>query len=312
MKLLKKLLLAVVILCILFFISVFVLVRFQGKALFEQRASVVFQRPVTIEQVQFVVPSGLELTDLNIEGLLFAPKAQVSWDWMSILKTLSLSEVKLNAPVLTLHRGHDNRILWSEKQGHPQQSPSQEEQKSNTTGLTTTAVVQKLVVTGGKILFPSHEETDALDVSLQNVDLTASNVPLSGQAADVSFVIAANVVDGEHFLAESRLKGQGSLNWQERNMDADFVLEKLKGGMDVQVHMESLHNDMKVSGHVKTKPPAHDQTIDAQEPEDFLMAAMGKAGMTVEMNFSFPMKMDQWELRNLDFSGNLSAPQSEK
>jgi len=291
-----------------FFISLAVFIRFQGKNFIETQASAILHRPVTIGQAQFVFPSGVCLTDLNIEGLVFAPKAQVLCELVAFPGgNFRLAEVKLEAPVLTLHRGGDRQILWSK---HGEAKSQVEPKRRNVTAAQhgIKAIIQKLIVIDGQVHFPSHEDQDSSDVSFQKVALTALNVPLSGQNVNVGFSMAGTIVDSENFLAGGHFKGKGILNWPKRDLDADFSVAKLQGNMDVEVHLASRNNDMMVTGHMKTgESPQNDRQQEANSNGGILMAAVQKAGMAIEMNFSFPMKMDRWEMRDVDFSGNLSA-----
>ena len=83
MTLLRKALLAVVILLFVFFISLFVFIRFHGKNFIEQQAGGILKRKVTIEQAGYVFPVGLHLSNLNIEGLLFASDAEIRCDFFA-------------------------------------------------------------------------------------------------------------------------------------------------------------------------------------------------------------------------------------
>ena len=309
---LRKLLLAVVIVLVVFFISLVVFIRLQGKDFIERQAGAILHRPVTIDQAQFVFPMGVDLTDLNIEGLLFAPEARVRFNLFALLGGgFRLAEVKLEAPVLTLHQTGDHQILWSgnEKINAPAEPQTKAKPAASTHGVK--AAIDQLIVTNGTIDFPSHEDDDPFNVSLQKISLTASNIPLSGQSMDVGFMVEGTILDDRDFLAGSRFKGNGSLNWQKRNMDADFTAVNAQGNVDVKAHLSSQNNDMTVQGHLKTAQATLDNTAQKTGLNDnFWTAAVGKAGMALDMNFSFPMKMDRWELRNIDFSGNLSASKS--
>jgi uncharacterized protein involved in outer membrane biogenesis len=314
MALLRKALLSVVILLFVFFISLVVFIRFQGKNFIERQAGAILQRLVTIDQADFIFPMGVHLTDLSIEGLLFAPEAQVRCDLFALLGgRIRLAEVKLEAPVLTLHRTGGHQILWS---GHdepnvPTGSQTNVKPAASTHGIQ--AAIDKLTVTDGKIDFPSHEDEDSFNVSLQKIVLIASNVPLSGQSMDVGFMVQGTILDGRDVLSGSPFNGNGTLNWPKRNMDADLTVVNLQGNMDVKAHLSSQNNDMIVQGHLKTAQAAPDNAAQKTGLNDNLLtAAVQKAGMTIEMNFSFPMKMDRWELRNIDFSGNLIASKDRK
>jgi hypothetical protein len=309
MALLKKIFFIVLIVTMVFFISLIVFIRLQGKNFIERQAGAILQRPILIDQAQFIFPMGVHLTNLNIEGLLFAPAAQVSCDLLAFLGgRFRLAEVKLEDPVLTLHQTGDHQILWF---GHneanvPVGSQIKVKPAASTHGIQ--AAIDKLIVTNGTIDFPNHEIGDSFNVSLQKIALRALNVPLSGQSMDVGFYMEGTILDSRDFLAGSRFKGNGTLNWQKRNMDADFTAVNAQGKMDVTAHLSSQNNDMLVRGHLNVAKAAPNSA--AQETgfnDNFLTAAVQNAGMAIDMNFSFPMKMDRWELRNIDFSGSLSA-----
>ncbi len=306
---LKKLLLAVVIVCVVFFISCAVLIRLKGKELIEGRASAMLDRPVTIAKASFIFPIGVHLTDLNIEGLLFAPVAEVRCSLMAFLgRNFELSEVLMDGPILTLHRGADNQIIWDahkEAEHVPAESSAAKPMAANGAKLNT--VIRSLNVYNGQIHFPGHEANYAWNVSVHNVHLTARNVPLSGQPADTAFDCQGELAGEDFPLAGDTVKGHGLINWPLRNMEASFIFENIKGETDLEVELASKDNAMMVQGHLKTNKMFDAGKKDASSGDNLFMDALNKSNMAIDMDFSFPTRMDRWELSNIEFSGNLNA-----
>ena len=315
MKRFTKIILVALCLVLVFFISLIFFVRSQGKAFIEKQASLMFQRPVTVDGVRFVFPMSVHLTDLNVQGLLFVPDAQVRCSPTEFFSgNFQLAEVSLDAPVLTLHRSRDNQIIWAEHyEADTKQTGFVPTGSVPINGGAIKAVIGRLKVADGQIYFPRHEDQGSFDVSVHDIALTAWNVPLSGQSVDVNFDFAGKIIADQLPLAGDLLKSKGTINWPKRNMDATVFFVNPQGNTDFEVSLNSRNNDMMVRGHLKTKSTAIKAGNQGDRPmENALLNAVQKTGMTLDLDFSFPMKMDQWELRNIDFSGNLSAPNGGK
>ncbi|GEM_PF-5170637 len=310
MKRFTKIVSVALCLLLVFFFSLIVLVRLHGKAFIEQRASLMLHRPVTVVDVRLIFPMVLDIKGFNVEGLLWVEEAQVRCDPMTFVgRSFHLSEVKLMNPVLTLHRSQDNQVIWAEHYDEGTPEPSTvKAQNTQPVSRKIKASIRSLIAENGQIYFPSHLSDDELEVEFHNVLLTAKNVPLSGQSMDAGFDFSSVIVGDNVPFAGDHLKGSGRVNWPARNMDAVFKVVNPQGKIDVEVNLNSKHNDMMVRGHAKTRR----MNLKAQEPasgsmEHLLLDAIESAGVEVGLDFSFPIKMDRWELRNIDFSGNLSA-----
>lgn len=305
---LRKLFWAFVIVLVVFFITCFIVIRFNGKSLIESRASAILKRPVTVGEASFIFPNGVHLKDLNVEGLLFAPDAQARFSLTAFLdKNFELDEVRLDGPVLTLHRTKDNQIVWGghhEAEDVPAKS-ADAAPSAGETGIKT--AIRSLNVFKGQIHFPGHEDEGAPSVSVHNVQLSAKNVPLSGQPADTSFDCTGKIAGDGLPLAGDEVKGNGIINWPLRNMDADFSFLNPDGKADLEVKLNSRNNEMMVKGHLKTATVFDSKKQNGSSGENILLEALDQSKMALDMEFSFPTRMDRWELRNIEFSGNLNA-----
>jgi hypothetical protein len=301
-RFIKFLAVAVLILA-LFFVSLVVWCRWYGKSVIERRASVVLNRPVSVEQVEVAFPWALRLTGLNIEGLLWADQAEIKGGLWSPAGALRLSRVELTRPVLTIHRSPDNQIIWSEDKGGSAVAGT-----GRSDSRPMNAVIDMLLVTDGQIHFPSHaSQDDEPDLSLSGVRLLAKNVPLSGQPLDVGFEFWGKM-EGDVPFAGDGLKGAGWINWPGRNMDATFGVVNPQGKVDLEVNLSSRNNAMTARGHIKTRRMSL-KTGEKEDNavEDVVLDAIRSAGLELNLDFSLSTKMDQWELRNIEFSGNLNA-----
>jgi hypothetical protein len=293
----------------LFFVSVVLWIRVNGKAAVERRASLMLYRPVTVSEVHLAFPLVLMLKDVNVEGLLWVKEAQVHCDLLTFFgKKFRLTRVELTDPVLTLHRTEDRQIIWA---GHGDGETPVKNAPSKTAGQghPVEAVIEAMSVVNGQIHFPSHSsEDDAFEFSLSRVHLKAKNVPLSGQAVDVGFDFWGRIEGDTVPFAGDNLKGAGWINWPARNMDATFGVVNPRGKLDVEVNLNARNNETMVRGRLKTRRMnLKSLGPNTESMENLLLDAIHTAGMEVNLEFSFATKMDQWELRNIDFSGNLNA-----
>jgi hypothetical protein len=241
---------------------------------------------------------------LNVEGLLWTDEASIQCGPLAFLgRSFRLSRVTLVNPVLTLHRTKDQQIVWAEHYDEPTVAVS------SAVSRPIRAAIGALTVINGRAYFPGHSsDEDASEFSLSGMDLTATNVPLSGQAMNVGFDFWGRIEGEDIPFAGDGLKGSGWINWPGRAMDATFRIVNPQGKIDVEINLNSKNNDMMVRGHLKTRRM---NLKSAGTPENsmehLLLEAVQSAGLEVDLDFSLSTKMDQWELRNIDFSGNLNA-----
>jgi hypothetical protein len=298
-----KFLAVAVLILVLFFVSLLVWCRWYGKSAIERRASVVLERSVKVEHVELVFPFALRVTGLDVQGLLWAEQAEIRGGFWLWGRTLRLSQVELTRPVLTVHRTSDNQVLWADYHGNPSAALS-----DHASPPVMDAGIDVLIVTDGQIHFPSHaDQEDNPVLSLSGVRLLARNVPLSQQPFDVGFQFWGRI-EGEVPFSGDGLKGSGLINWPQRNMDATLAVVNPQGKIDVEVNLHARNNAMTVRGHLKTRRMSLKTTQeDEVAVDDVILEAIRSAGLELNLDFSLVTKMDQWELRNIEFSGNLNA-----
>lgn len=303
MTIFKNLLYLAVIVVLLFFIIAFIWVRANGKTLIESRASAIFRAPVTVVEVTFAFPLGVHLTDLNISGLLFSTETNVQFSPASLLTgSVELKSAELISPVLTLHLSKDNGIHWVPSEVPGLQGTSA---VSSLSKREDKALIRSLSVSDGKVLFPGHGDEGSIDVFILNVGLNAKNVPLCGQPMDTTFELKGTLSGGDVPFSGQLVSAGGMVNWPARNMDAMVSVMNDQNNADLEVRLTSRNNDMIVDGRVKSA-----KAFQTGHPKDasvgnVLLDAVSASGMGLDLEFSFPTKMDKWELRNIEFSGNL-------
>lgn len=291
------------ILClVLFFLIVALWVQKNGKSFIKSKAAQIFKVPVTVENVDFIFPVGMRLTGLDIPGLLFAPQADIQLGVIALFNgSLELNDVRLTGPVVTIHHGLDQHApieTAGQKPGVVLTGDRQDVRAK--------VLIHRLSLHEGRFHFPGRDHDDPIDVYLKDVRLTARDVPLSGQDLDSAFDLSATIMGDGLPVSGDGITARGTVNWPRRDMDADVSMTGPDGNTDIEAKLNSRNNDLKVQGHMKTaqilKAPQKDQGTVA----DALLGAVDASGMGLDMQFSFATHMDRWELRNIDFSGNLS------
>lgn len=281
-------------------------IRLQGKAIILNKLQQVFNRPVTVDDVRYVFPFGIRLNQLNIEGILFAPQVHLSFSSSLFdFKNVQLSYVLLDDAVVTVHRqedAHASQINLSNAQ--PSQADDTVLSKASAVGLR----IETIAINNGSIVFPSHQSSNPMFFTLKEVNLKAHNIYFSTDAPDVSFELTARILDGDHFSGPNQLKGQGWFNWPKRNMSAKATVSQWRGNADVDLQIDSQNNQMLLKGHLKSQPAAvEDASLRAESANDIVANLFPSASMALDMNFSLQTQMDKWELRNIEFSGNVGT-----
>ncbi|MBL8013611.1 MAG: hypothetical protein JNN05_07155 [Candidatus Omnitrophica bacterium] len=300
MALWRKIFGFIVVCALLFFVSLVVFLKFQGKALMERKLGSLFHGSVTVGAVGYEFPFGINTTDLNVDGLLFSPDAHVRGDLnLFSVNRWGIKEVELDEAVLTLHPDPQGVLDW-----HPNSSSgAKPDAQVRSVPALPSGVIKKLVVTRGRIGFPSHNADEAMRVSLTDVELTAFNISLGSGDSRVPFTMIGRILDGEAFSGPNQFQATGWVNWQKRDLLASAHVAELRGNMDVSLQARSQSNQLTVTGNIKAKPS---ENSPGSEAKDALSVIFQQAQMAVDLTFSFNTLLDHWELRNIDFSGNLS------
>ena len=325
-KLIRKIFLGVVVLLVGSWAGAYLYVEQNGKRLVVEKMTRVFRRPVAAGEVVFAFPLGIEIKNFEAEGLLWVQELGAQLGWKTLFREgFTLSSVKLVNPVLILHRNRQGQIIFWEPPAEgaaPAPTAASSNSASSTQAVSGASgvppkffgeefkvVIDHLSVVNGRMNFPDHFSANPREVALIDIALEARDVPLALYSINTRFTLSG-VLAGDHlpFLGD-HLEARGWLNWQARNMDAHFQAADDESRLVFAADLKSVHNELKVQGNVRLNDQIGASKKASRSPEnleELILGMLEATGQRMDLRFSFPTKMDEWNVaqEDIEFSGD--------
>lgn len=299
----------------------FVFIRFNGKAIIENRLSVAFQRPVSVRNVGISFPLSLRLDRLQVKDALKVKVVDVMISLPDFLhRQFILSSVKLQEPVLSIKRTKDSEIVLGEKpmefssqaesQEEPPQEPAVSEDKSK---MPVGLFVKFIEVENGKLHFSDQVSKNKFVLDMKEVSLKARSVAYPLKSQDSKFKLSARIYSDQIPFSGGKVESEGWVNIVGRNMESKAKVIDLNGNVSLAVELNSKNNNMNVKGTMNIGGKETQKRIEEQgvsSVEDFIFGAMGAAGVGVKMDFEFQTKMDDFRIEPVAISGTVGKEES--
>lgn len=331
MKRLQKILITGALIFIVIFLALSIFVCFQGKKIVTARLQVVFEQPIEIGEIRWVLPLSLQIRDLHVGATLRVKEVVVGLGFMSSFnKGINLSQVTLLEPQLVMHRSDDSPPFLESKPQSPaeiQQNTQPSRETLPTKAPRPQLLIKTLVIKSGEIHYIDHVPHEAdKAVVIRNINLRAANVALPLISSKTIFNFQATMGRDETSPIESRITGQGWVDAYKRDMESKIVIDDLDskvildllGGeetllknaiVDVMADLNSKNNEMQVVCQIKVnelvfRSPAK-RKGDSISFEEILIDGLQRIGQGTKVNFRFKTKMDEFKIESMAFSGNV-------
>jgi hypothetical protein len=330
MKLFRKFLIGLCILVILIFVAVSLCVKVYGKDLLQNVLNASIKKDVEIGDLQFQFPLGLCAFNVNVEGIIQAKEVRTQISFDSILaKKLNISYVAFIKPVVNIEK---TKIIKKEfmevKEKTKPINPSQSKQADiNNNNDTVEFNIKHLFVREGQIRYSNdilrqgiadqeqvsgaEEESANNDFSfkLEDVQITAEDIIFPVRPSLTKFQISARLAEDDKPLAGSRVEGSGWINVAERDMDGKLKITEADGKAGLTANIISRNNHMTVQGDLRVSnfriASLENKDPEASSLNNLIFGALSSMGVEIGAKFSFDTKMDDFQLSNISFSGDV-------
>jgi hypothetical protein len=307
MKNLKAFLIFVVIVMVLLTAFVWFTIHQNGKEILAIALRSAFNRDVLVGQVSYAFPFGLEARDIVVKDVSQAKRVHVQCQWAALLLgKVRFSSVEIDQPIIQIHQ----QMEVSKESGDTKAEavvshvPSINKERPSSTSKPSEVTIEKVSIRSGRIDYQDQRMAFALD----QVDARFKNIVLPWKANQTQFDFKAQLISQGTPLNEDMVEGKGWFDIYQKNMQANVVILDKAGAM-VKAKVTALNNDMVVEGTFKVtdllKGFTQDKVSEVDSVNNLVLTALSSMGMDIDGQFLLKTKMDDFEMANLSFSGNV-------
>ncbi|MEI6438254.1 MAG: hypothetical protein WCO69_05855 [Candidatus Omnitrophota bacterium] len=302
----KKFLIIIFILLLLFAAGSFCFVSYKGRALVAAELGRATGRHVTLGAARPSFPPGMVIKDLKIEGLARVPKAQVFVDLRALLggsfRIASLEfyspevTVSLPAPVVAPTAGATGPAPVVPSAVAPASAPS--------INLGNAPLIERLDIYGGSLFVqaPSTGKTWILD----QVRISVKDFSLSHRA---DFTLEASLAKLNMPFVGHLAKAAGWINWAARDMEATVEAHDEDGRVGLSVVLASRANVCEVKGRalLSSRQAAQATGKRPKMIEAAVLDLLDSSKSEIAADFSFQTALDHFSIGRVNIAGNITT-----
>ncbi len=308
----KKAILGLLFVFITVFIGLLFYLELYGKQLFLLALNNAFKRPVSVARIQYQFPLGLKAEKLHVEGLADAASLEVQIAVQSIFeKKIHFSNVKINRPVIIVERMTHEQVSSNPSPGAGGEEgavvqPPVVKAKTASTSKSVITQIDRLVIKQGQLTY--HDGDMAFQ--LEDVDLKAHQLILPMESVKTDFHLKARIIKDNMPFSGGEVDGQGWFNLVKKDMEAKLKISHPHGPIQVAADFLSQNNNMTVKGNLslgqyKKSPKTVPQASQDTPVQQAFSYALSSMGFGINAQFSFETKMDNFQVTNISFSGDV-------
>ena len=316
MKFLGRIFIGFILLILLVGILSTIYLKLYGKKAIVAALRSSFKTTVDIDDVYYHFPLGVTAYNISVNNTFKAQAVSAQINFDSILsKKLSLRNLILIRPEVIVHQTkHESPSDAAQNQPASAPAPTTnfpEEVKSKTINHSVPVYIKKIVIENGQIKYSNEDENNNFKFQLENVQLRADHFVYPFTSMQTDFQLSGRLAKDKSPLSGGLVKSSGWVNVAARDMEATLEVKEVdqKGGL--WANLFSRANRMTVQGDLKVKNlmMKSSKHPDSQMASlnDVVSGMLSSMGLEIGAKFSFETKMDQFELNNVSFTGNVSS-----
>jgi hypothetical protein len=317
MKFLKYFFVWLCIVALLTCVAGYIYVRVEGKALFERQITKFFGQSTSIESIRYLVPFGVRFHKIEIQNVIEAEDVFLHLRLPFLLnKQFVIARLELVKPILHFVRYEKEKVDFGGAYLTQQEERFRLKKKQSST--VNGVLIDFLSIQDGQFEILDLAVAESVKYAIGQVNGKAMKVvyPLTDQ--NIKFDIEGKILNfgSKQWLMKSVFSAVGWINWIARDMDVILNFSGQKG-VSGKADLKSKKNDLEVSGRleigsVEKEPVEQAQNISNEFLPEALLGVLQATQSKLGVNFSFKTKMDDFELKVLDFDGDLNLPQQKK
>lgn len=288
--------------------GIYLFLSANGRRIFNEQASSLTKRKVTVQQIAPRLPVGVELKGLTVEGLLSVRRVQVLLDPLALLRgRIRIASAELQAPVVLLERGADAKLAlpsYAASAGPASAPGAAAVVKPSSMPV---VVVHALSVSGGEVHL--KDLASGKEWVLGNIRGTVRDIPLANYPVRTVFQVTASLEKLNVPFVGRALKTSGWVNWAAKDMDAVVQVADDQGRVGLDAKLLSRADDLRVAGQLRLSAGQSRSASSRRSSmvEDAVLGVLGALETGLEASFSFRTAMDRFEMGEVAFSGKISS-----
>ena len=330
-KIIRRLIIGIFVILAVFFTGSYFYIHYYGKPLLQKAFGAAFKKDVMFGRLDYRFPFGIYAKNIHVEDFLDAEALAAQLQWNSVFSgKINFARIVLEKPVIKIQKKIKNQeaaavevIIEPPSNKQNSKSPDSIEKSSGRFGAGKERLnkeisqrrppARKIKVTIGRLIFEHGrieltrevpaESGDSSLIVLEDVWLKADDLCFPSQSKPVTFDAQGRLLSNQLPVPAGKFLFSGWFNWVKKDMNGRLKLMDEKGGVNLTAKLASVNNQMKVEGNVRLEsaswPGAKDNKV--------LWGALSAVGLKIAVQFSFETKMDDFQMNDVSFAGNLAT-----
>jgi len=266
---------------------------------------------ISIDDVRYIVPVGLIIKNVKLGEDLSAKEVKAQFSLLSIIQQqLIITQLTLIEPKINLTRGqpfliNNKNIEEDQKQNPSSQTSDYKEDKE------TQLTINQLVINNGRLSYKRPTPFRDLLLTFDEMNLKADFLKWPLQSNETTFEVSAIMREDTGIMKESDLRTSGTINFVDKNLDADLYLSRHDDQITLEAKLVSINNDLDVKGHLQIKSAILDSAQDTKDSrsliDQMILRKILVGGLDMGLDFTIKTKMDDFKIEDIEFSGEVGG-----
>lgn len=326
MKIIRRCLIWVFVIAIFILIVLKIAIETRGKDLLAQGLSKATGQQVAIKSISMALPLRFQIDGFTVNGIEPAKEVYCAVSWAAFFhQNFQITRLEFIEPNIKLIKDADGKVtvngLLIEKKNispsvkveTPHENHDEETVKVSLPKKQSWVFIKELVIDKGRFYYANMDkpaEKNSLGLRkgvISDLNGTIEDIIFPLEPVNTSFAFVGKLKMDNTMLTEHTIQGHGSMDIISRNMKAQIKVLDSAGKTSLKADLVSNDNDMDVVGQIQL---SDFQILPSSPDEEDKTTAFGpfnSVGMDIGARFSFQTKMDEFQLRNVAFSGTVSA-----
>jgi len=309
MKLITKILIFSGLIIVLLFLAAGIYFQRNGKALVEQAFYTTFNKRVHIGHIGYQFPLGVTVAKVDIDNFARIPSVSVQFSPEVIFNPsqIKIASVVFLKPLAVIEKfgsgkkeeGDAGISSLGQNLLEVQAPLNKEENERNREPLGEVQEDQKglsvnidrIIVKEGQLYFSQNSVEKDFSFKIENFGLETNNISFPVASTQTRFNFRGILVKKNLPFSGSHLQGQGWFNLAAKDMEGQLKVTGEDEQVGLSADVVSKNNDMTVKGNINMN--------------NLLSKAMDSLGFQIGGTFMFKTKMDDFQLNDISFSGNV-------
>jgi hypothetical protein len=165
------------------------------------------------------------------------------------------------------------------------------------------------MVKRGRIHYVNRLTEKGVSFNLEDVQLKTGRLVFPVEPNQCKFHLSARLIKEGNPLSGSHVKSSGWIDAVKKDMEAAVEVIEEDGAVGMTANAVSRNNEMDVSGEIKLKNFLQGlkdkSSSESSTVNDLILNALTSAGVEIGAKFSFKTNMDNFQLRQVSFSGTM-------